>query len=239
VSALYCASQSTLRYTSAVRRTARMQCQKNSSDDAIAPSHKNTSVHKRNRIVAPSSSTDEESGSVHSNAGLQVQLPAAAEKKTAKKIIPPRFVPSIIPATSDDDAPLISKACNPPPLLFEENMFFAKDSLVAKERLKQTFNEAHLGGHPRCINSRCVYTLAFALQFFLTQMQQKLCLHLLQAMWRRMCCEIENGDWVLAYYQTVTWCRRSLQGFQFRISNSGSVYSFSRPRTTVVFCFRS
>ena len=143
-----------------------MQCQKNSSDDAIAPSHKNTSVHKRNRIVAPSSSTDEESGSVHSNAGLQVQLPAAAEKKTAKKIIPPRFVPSIIPATSDDDAPLISKACNPPPLLFEEKMFFAKDSLVAKERLKQTFKEAHLGGHPRCINSRCVYTLAIALQFF-------------------------------------------------------------------------
>ncbi len=123
-------------------------------------------MHKRTRIVAPSSSTDEESGSVHSNAGLQVQLPAAAEKKPAKKIIPPRSVPSIIAATSDDDAPLINKARNPQPLLFEENMFFAKDCLVAKERLKQTFKEAHLGGHPRCINSRCVYTLAIALQFF-------------------------------------------------------------------------
>ena len=45
-------------------------------------------------------------------------------------------------------------------------MFFAKDRHAAREWCLQKLNDAHLGGHAVCINSRCVYTLAIALQSF-------------------------------------------------------------------------
>ena len=58
---------------------------------------------------------------------------------------------------SDDDAPLLNR-------LVVGGLLAAKNSQDAKELLKQKFQAAHSGGHIRCINSRCVYTLSIALQ---------------------------------------------------------------------------
>ncbi len=62
---------------------------------------------------------------------------------------------------SDDDAPLLNR-------LVVGGKLSAKNSHGAKELLKQKFQDAHSGGHIRCINSRCVYTLAIPLQSVLS-----------------------------------------------------------------------
>ena len=64
-------------------------------------------------------------------------------------------------AASDDDAPLINR-------LVVGCKLSAKNSHDAKELLKQKFQNAHSGGHIRCINSRCVYTLAIVLHYVLS-----------------------------------------------------------------------
>jgi hypothetical protein len=51
-------------------------------------------------------------------------------------------------------------------ILVVDFTFFAKDRLAAKEWCLQKLNDAHLGGHAVCINSRRVYTLVIALQSF-------------------------------------------------------------------------
>ena len=66
-------------------------------------------------------------------------------------------------SASDDDAPLIKIN-----RLVVGCKLSAKNSHDAKELLKQKFQNAHSGGHIRCINSRCVYTLAIVLHYVLS-----------------------------------------------------------------------
>ncbi len=120
MSALFCASQCTLRHTSAARRTARMQC----------------------NSISSSESEDDLTFLLRKKAAS-----IARAKQTASE--------------SDDDAPLLNR-------LVVGGKLSAKNSHDAKELLKKRFQDAHSGGHIRCINSRCVYTLAIALQSVLS-----------------------------------------------------------------------
>jgi hypothetical protein len=102
--------------------------------------------------------------------------------------------------SSDDDVPLVqprkrvqamevqAKELEHPSVGGQPDVTFqAADSQSAKDWLLNYFKECHMHGHPRCVNSRYVYTLAIAGS--LTNWQIRLHLHGLQTMWPCVCCE--------------------------------------------------